>query len=131
MSEQDNARSVEAIFEAFGRGDIPYILDQLTDDVHWVAHLEPIVPWAGDYSGKANVPGFFQALGRSVEVAGHPVHQLVAQGDTVVAMGDVSFSARATGKASSSSWVYVWKLRDGQICSYDQFNDSGLAEAFR
>ena len=131
MSERDNAQNVQAIFEAFARGDIPYILDQLTEDVHWVAHLEPIVPWAGDYSGKANVPGFFQALGRSVEVSAHPVNQLVAQDDTVVAMGDVSFSERATGKASSSSWVYIFKLRDGKVYSYDQFNDPGLAEAFR
>jgi ketosteroid isomerase-like protein len=76
-------RAVEALFEAFGRGDVPYILDQLTDDVHWVAHLDPSVPWSGDYSGKANVP-----------------------------------------------WVYVWKLRDGKITGYDQFNDAGLAAAF-
>ena len=29
MSEQTNTQQVEAIFEAFGRGDIPFILDQL------------------------------------------------------------------------------------------------------
>jgi len=130
MSVEENVRAVEAIFEAFGRGDIAYILDQLTDDVHWVAHLDPSVPWSGDYSGKANVPSFFQALGSSVDVSSHPVNQLVAQDDTVVAMGDVSFSARSTGNASSSSWVYIWKLANGQVHSYDQFNDAGLAEAF-
>ena len=131
MSQRENAEKVDAIFAAFGRGDIPYILDQLTEDAHWVAHLEPIVPWAGDYSGKANVPKFFEALGGSVEVTAHPVNQLVAQDETVVALGDVSFRVRSTGKASSSSWVYIWKLRDGRVYSYDQFNDPGLAEAFR
>jgi len=130
MSPEANVPAVEALFAAFGRGDIPFILDQLTDDVHWVAHLDPSVPWSGDYSGKANVPGFFQALGGSVEVTGHPVNQLVAQGDTVVALGDVSFTVRTTGKAGSSSWVYVWGLRDGKVSSYDQFNDTGLAQAF-
>lgn len=131
MSEQTNTQQVEAIFEAFGRGDIPFILDQLTDDVHWVSYLEPVVPWAGDYSGKANVPKFFEALGGSVEVSAHPVTAVVAQGDTVVARGGVSFQARATGKAGSSEWVYIWKLRNGQVYSYEQFNDPGLAEAFR
>ena len=33
MSTEENVHAVEAIFDAFGRGDIPYILDQLTDDV--------------------------------------------------------------------------------------------------
>ena len=129
--EQDNSQRIGEIFAAFGRGDIPFIIDQLTDDVRWVAHLDPIVPWSGDYSGKARVPAFFQALGGAVEVSDHPVHQLVAQGDTVVAMGDVTFRARATTKESKSAWVYVWKLRDGKVCSYEQFNDAGLANGFR
>ena len=130
MNIEDNVGTVEAIFAAFGRGDIPYILDQLTDDVHWVSHLDPSVPWAGDYSGRANVPSFFQALGGSVDVAEHPVNQIVAQGDTVVATGDVTFSARGTGRSATSSWVYIWKLRDGKVCGYDQYNDAGLARAF-
>src|SRR2546423_1862457 len=119
MSTDENVHAIEAIFEAFGRGDIPYILDQLTDDVRFVAHLDPRVPWSGEYAGKPNVSSFFEALGGSVEVSDHPINQLVAQGDTVVAIGDVSFSVRSTGKAGSSSWVYIWKLRDGKVYSYD------------
>jgi ketosteroid isomerase-like protein len=109
---------------------VTYILDQLAADVRFVSHLDAIVPWAGEYSGKDNVGRFFQALGSSVEVANHPVTALVAQGDTVVATGDVSFRVRETGKAGSSKWVYIWKLANGQVQSYDQFNDPGLAAAF-
>ena len=129
-TEIENTEHVTKIFEAFGRGDVTYILDQLAADVRFVTHLDPIVPWAGEYSGKDNVGRFFQALGSSVEVANHPVTALVAQGDTVVATGDVSFRVRETGKAGSSKWVYIWKLANGHVQSYDQFNDPGLAEAF-
>ena len=128
--ETENAERVTKIFEAFGRGDVGYILDQLADDVRFVSHLDSTVPWAGEYSGKNNVARFFQALGSSVEVAEHPVDALVAQGDTVVATGDVRFRVRETGKAGSSKWVYIWKLANGQVQSYDQFNDLGLGEAF-
>ena len=131
MANDTNIQLVESIFDAFGRGDIPYILDRLTDDVTFVAHLDPIVPWSGEYTGKSSVMSFFQALGGAVEVADHPVNQLVAQGDTVVAMGDVNFRVRETGKDASSSWVYVWKVRDAHVYSYEQFNDPGLAQAFR
>ena len=129
-TEIDNTERVTKIFEAFGRGDVGYILDQLADEVRFVSHLDPIVPWAGEYSGKHDVARFFEALGGSVEVTDHPVNALVAQGDTVVATGDVSFHVRENGKAGSSKWVYIWKLANGQVQSYDQFNDSGLAEAF-
>ena len=130
-NEIENTERVTRIFEAFGRGDVPYILDQLSDDARFVSHLDPIVPWAGDYAGKDNVARFFQALGGSVDVTDHPVHAVVAQGDTVVATGDVKFSVRQTGTAGSSTWVYIFKLANGRVQSYDQFNDAGLAEAFR
>ena len=131
IEEIENTDRVTRIFEAFGRGDVAYILDQLADDVRFVSHLDPVVPWAGEFAGRDDVARFFHALGGSVEVADHPVNAIVAQGDTVVAMGDVSFSVRETGKTAASSWVYVWKLANGQVQSYDQFNDAGLAEAFR
>jgi len=129
--ETNNTERVTKIFEAFGRGDVAYILDQLADDARFVSHLDPIVPWAGDFSGKDNVARFFQALGTSVNVTDHPVNTVVAQDDTVVATGKVSFSVRETGKLGSSSWVYIFKLANGQVQRYDQFNDIGLAEAFR
>jgi hypothetical protein len=129
-TEIDNTEQVKRIFEAFGRGDVDYILDQLANEARFVSHLDPVVPWAGDFKGKEEVARFFQALGGSVEVTGHPVNSLVTQGDTVVAMGDVSFRVRETGKAGSSSWVYIFKLADGRVQSYDQFNDAGLAAAF-
>jgi ketosteroid isomerase-like protein len=128
--EATNAARVAEIFDAFGRGDIAYILDQLTDDVRFVSHLDPSVPWSGEYTGKADVTRYFQALGGAVDVADHPVTALVAQGDTVVATGDVTFRVRGTGKEGASRWVYIWKLADGRVHSYEQFNDTGLAAAF-
>lgn len=131
MAADNNTEQVKAIFEAFGRGDVPFILDQLAADVRFTSHLDPVVPWAGEFSGRDDVAQFFGALGGSVEVTGHPVNGLVAQDDTVVATGDVSFRVRETGREGSSSWVYIFKLTDRKVCSYDQFNDAGLTEAFR
>lgn len=131
MGTDANVQQVTAIFEAFGRGDVPFILEQLASDVRFVSHLDRAVPWAGQFTGRDEVVRYFGALGGSVEVTDHPVNSLVAQDDTVVATGDVAFRVRETGKEGSSSWVYIFKLADGKVQSYDQFNDTGLAEAFR
>ena len=128
--EQANTAVIEQVFAAFATGDVPAIMAQLTDDVCFVAHLDPVVPWFGEWSGKDSVGNYFQALGGSIEVLAHPVTQLVAQGDTVVALGDVTFRGRVSGKESSSSWAYVWKLRDGKVCRFEQFNDQGLEAPF-
>ena len=68
--------TVQSIYEAFGRGDIDFILDQLTDDVDWASCPDSdIAPWHGIHRGKAEVPAFFKALGENA--ADHRVHAAV------------------------------------------------------
>jgi ketosteroid isomerase-like protein len=131
MSEQDNVQSIIKVYEAFGRGDIPYILDQLTDDVRWVTHLDPIVPWSGKYQGKGDVLKFFSAINDSGETTAFTPSEFVAQGDTVVSFGEFGYKAKATGKSDLGAWVFIWKFRDGKISSYEQFHDAAIAGAFR
>ena len=69
MSEQENVEVITRIYEAFGKGDIPFILEQLHDDVQWVVHQEDYVPTSGNWSSKAKVPGFFQAINDSMELS--------------------------------------------------------------
>ena len=131
MSEQQNVERVGRIYEAFGRGDIGYIVDQVADDVQWTTHLEPVVPWAGDYSGRQNVPRFFDAIGQSVDVTAFTPGQMIAQGDTVVSLGEFGCRVRATGKSALTRWAFVWKFREGRVTSYEQFHDPTIATAFR
>jgi uncharacterized protein len=130
VSEKDNVARIGKIYEAFGRGDVAAIVEQLSDDVRWVTHLEPVVPWAGDFSGKTNVPKFFQAIGNAVEVTAFAPREFVAQGDTVVSLGDFGCKVRATGKAVLTPWVFIWKFREGRVSSYEQFHDPSMAAAF-
>lgn len=101
MSEQDNISRINNVYAAFGRGDVDYILNQLTDDVRWVTHFDAVVPRAGDYPGKQNVSRFFQAIAESVEVTAFIPSEYVAQADTVVSMGQFGCKVRATGKEVS------------------------------
>ncbi len=131
MSEKDNVARVTQLYEAFSRGDIAYILDQLTDDVRWVTHLDPVVPWAGTFPGKQAVPQFFQSIATHIEITAFTPKELIAQRDTVVSLGDVAYRSRSHGTAAVSSWVFIWKLREGRVYSYEQFHDAKLAAMFR
>lgn len=131
MSEKDNIARVSKLYEAFTKGDIGYIIDQLTDDVRWVTHLDPVVPWAGSFPGKQAVPQFFESIGSNIEVTAFTPKEFVAQGDTVVSLGDVGYRSRTNGKTAVSNWVFIWKLREGRVYSYEQFHDANLAAVFR
>jgi ketosteroid isomerase-like protein len=131
MSEQGNIRRVGLIHEAFRRGDIDCILDQLDDEVRWVSHFEPEVPWSGEYPGKRNVTRFFLAIGKALDVIAFLPGELVAQGRTVVSLDRLACRVHATGKSAVARWVFVWRFRAGQVWSVEQFDDPTLADAFR
>lgn len=63
-----NSETVKAIYEAFGKGDIPFILNQLSERVvfdEWTAEnaaQKAGVPWLQKRVGKEAVAGFFQIV---------------------------------------------------------------------
>ncbi len=62
-----NLATVNAIYEAFGRGDIPAILERLADDVRWEewannSAQEAGVPWMRLRAGRAAVAEFFAVI---------------------------------------------------------------------
>src|SRR3954453_11509262 len=80
VAAMSNLQTVQDIYAAFGRGDIPAILDKLADG----AQLDPLpdgggaqrhdVPWLRERTGRDEVAGFFEALG------GLEIHELAPTG---------------------------------------------------
>jgi ketosteroid isomerase-like protein len=64
MSEQQNVALIQSVYDAFKRGDLPFILARLTEDVDWTLEGPSIIPYAGKRKGIAQVKEFFEALGR-------------------------------------------------------------------
>ena len=56
-----NAQVIQSAYDAFGRGDIPAVLDMLADDVAWSS--PQTLPHGGTFEGKGGVGSFFQGLG--------------------------------------------------------------------
>lgn len=129
----DNAANVaiiESLYEAFGRGDIATILANMTDDVVFKTNNPPSVPWHGEYHGKEGVAQFFNAIGSNCTVLSFTPELFTANMDRVVSVGKFGCRANSTGIAAESSWVFLWKLRDGLVYEYEQFHDNALDTIF-
>lgn len=121
----DNATTVAQLYEAFGRGDIAFILNHIDDTCQWVGAGEGFLPQGGIYSGK-EAANFFSRLGAAVEFASfNPIAIHNINDDEVVAFGNMSGAARNTGKISSSDWVMHWKFNeDGKVVYFHDFHDT-------
>ena len=61
--QRRDVKTIQTVYEAFGRGDLPTILDAFTDDVDWASSVSSTeVPWWGVRHGKEEVTDFFVQL---------------------------------------------------------------------
>ena len=91
----------------------------------------PLCHGAATFPGKIQIPRFFEAIFQTVEVEAFEPKEWISDGDAVVSLGEFGCRVRATGKRCRTRWVFIWKFREGKICSYEQFHDPALAAAFQ
>jgi ketosteroid isomerase-like protein len=103
------------------------ILACVADDVDWrndeVASKE--CPWNGNFSGKANLPGFFKAIAESLDLPVFEVKAVAASGPHVAVNLRIEGSVGKTGKSWKNDAVHFWTFNDrGLVARYRHFNDT-------
>ncbi len=124
-----NAEVVQETYEAVGRGDIPALLDLLTDDVEWTFQGPPVIPFAGTRRGREGVAQFFSLITETLEFEWFEPREFVAQGDTVVALGFERALIKPTGRTFEQEWAHLYKLRDGKVAKFLAFEDTAAHAA--
>lgn len=120
-----NVVSVQKIYEAFGRGDVPSILGRLAEDVNWeqwpsglsaaeagVAYLQPL-------QGRSEVPKFFQAL-QGLDFHNFQPYAFLEGDGRVAACVRLEVTVKATGQRFKDDEIHLWT-----------FDNAGLVAGFR
>jgi ketosteroid isomerase-like protein len=120
-----NAATVAAIYEAFGRGDIPFILGNLSNNCNWIAAGKGTSAQGGTYKGQGSAEFFNRLLGEVEFISFKPVYINEAGDNTVVAFGNLDGKSRATGKPYATDWAMRWVFNDdGQVTEYQNYHDT-------
>lgn len=132
MSAEDNVKAVQAMYEAFGRGDIDTILDQLADNVDWGVEPESkIAPWHGRRT-KAEVPAFFKAISDTHDVTEFTPLAFATNDTDVMVVIRYGFKMKATGKSGSMDLHHWWRFEDGKVVMVRGTEDTAkVAEALK
>jgi ketosteroid isomerase-like protein len=123
MSEHAHITTIRSIYEAFARGDIPHILDQLDPDVEW--HAPRTVPFSkGLHRGPNEVAHFFARMAEHVSEPSVETHEFLPAGDRVVVL--LRFRGRGiqTGVPFEAPEAHVWKLSGGKVLEERTYADT-------
>jgi ketosteroid isomerase-like protein len=120
-----NVETVQAIYAAFGRGDVPFILSQLAEDVEWEPASTSEVPWLVGRKGREAVGGFFEALG-GFEITKFVPTAFLESGDIVIALIDIEGTVRRTGETvAENDETHIWRFdAEGKVRRFSHKLDS-------
>ncbi len=117
--------TVRAAYQAFGKGDIPAVLAILADDIRWTEAEGG--PYGGTYVGpQAVLEQVFMKLGGEWDGFSAIPAEFIANGDTVVALGEYSATFKATGKSFKAPFAHVWRFQAGKVAAFQQYTDTHL-----
>lgn len=122
-----HVETIQKIYAAFGSGDVPGVLEHLSDDIEW-EHLVKDnygIPYYVPGRGRATVLKFFESLAASIDLTRFEPVNLLAGGDQVVALIHVSIANKKTGKKFDDFEAHVWGFdKRGRVSHFRHLIDT-------
>jgi len=129
MSENSNLEIVQRAYKAFVPGDLPALLNMLTDDVEFIPPKATKVPWAHPWRGRHEVERYFGTLAEALEFQAFEADEFIVSRDCVVVLGHERCVIRASGRVVEAKWAQIIDLRDGLISRHREYSDSAAWNA--
>jgi len=130
MGADENIKTIQGVYEAFGRGDVEAVLEAVTDDVDWAAEASSTAaPWYGVRHGKEGVASFFEAFGSTMEIQEFDPYAFAANDAEVHTVVHCRATSRATGKAINHDLHHYFRFENGKIAFYRGTEDTAQTHA--
>lgn len=122
----NSVQLAQDVYDAFGAGDIPAVLDFFAPDMEWhPAEGHPFRPDGSPWIGRqAIAEGFFAQIGAawtSFRVTPRAFHDA---GDTAVVEGRYTGVLRESGQTIDAQFCHIWTTRHGRMRSFQQYMDT-------
>ncbi|SDV49004.1 nuclear transport factor 2 family protein [Chitinasiproducens palmae] len=126
MQAADPLAVVQRFFRRAGTAqDVSEIAELVSEDVDWfVAGDLETVPWIGRKAGRAGAAQFYAQIREQLISERFEITTFVAQGERVLALGELASRVRRTGKLIESEFAFDFVVKNGLITRFRLFEDS-------
>lgn len=120
-----NIQRVEQIYAAFGRGDIPAILNALHPEVEWEHDATDYgMPWLKPRRGRAEVGQFFETLAAFEFHKFEPLNMAIG-GNQVIAVISIDITVKTTGRRIRDLELHLWTFdAEGRVGRFRHMLDT-------
>ena len=112
---------IQDVYAAFGRGDVAFILDRVSENVDWEFVGSPSLPYAGRRTNKAGVADFFAAVAKADTIHLFEPREYIATDDGVVVLGHERSTTNDTATDFESDWIHLFTVKEGIVTRWRGF----------
>ncbi|ARU94422.1 nuclear transport factor 2 family protein [Tatumella citrea] len=134
MQNRSPADIVRAFFHtAATADDLSELAPLVSENIDWyIAGDTSRVPWIGRKTGPEGVAEFYRQIREYIQSEKFTIHQMLAEGDRVVVLGELASRVKSTGKLIETEFVFSLLVEQQQISAFRLFEDSyAVSEACR
>ena len=123
-----NVEAVKSLYAAFGRGDVPAILELVSEDVDWEPWADSFaqragVPWFEARTGRDGVLEFFKTVG-AFDITEFSVLDIMASENQVTAEIVIEAATPGGGRYRDEE-MHLWSFNsDGRISRMRHYTDT-------
>ncbi len=118
---------VQAMYAAYGSGDMEALKDTLSDDIQWIYHGTDEIEHSGIYKGKKGVTEFFSDVNAHIDYLDFQPNQFIAEGNIVVVLGNEKQKIKKNGETLEQEWVQVYTVKGELITRMEEFSNTSRA----
>jgi hypothetical protein len=125
MTQLDPVAQVQKLYAAFGRGDVPAILEMMRPDVEWEHDTtDHGIPWIRPGRGREAVAAFFGEVAK-LELHAFTPEAFLTDGRHVAVFVRHDATNRATGKRIGGVELHYWTFDpEGRVARMKHFVDT-------
>ena len=122
---QEYADTVRGMYEAFGRGDVSFVLAALDPQVEWREAENFIYAEGNPYVGPdAVLQGVLARFAGEWEGFAVSPEEVLDAGDTVVARGHYSGTYKKNGRRVRAEFAHFFTFRGGKVVKFQGYTDT-------
>lgn len=120
-----NKQTIEDLYAAFSRGDIPAILSAFHPEIEWWEAENFVYADKNPYRGpQAVLGGVFARLANEWDGFGAIPEEVFDAGDAVIGCGHYTGKYRVTDQEVRAQFAHIFKFKDGKIVRFQQYTDT-------
>ena len=120
---------VQAVYAAFGGGNLPAFLDLLAEDTDWTFHGAAGLAYTGTFQGRSAVEKWLASVAQTDDIQAFEPREFLVGGEHVTVLGWERTRALPDGEVFETDWVHVFTVRGGRVVRFWGMYDTEAAAA--